>query len=92
MTLVGKDRRRLRSRAHPLDPVVIVGASGLTPSVLAEVDRALDDHELIKVRLASGDRAQRLDYIARICDELGAEQVQNIGRIAVLFRERVEES
>jgi len=79
-------RRKLRRIAHHLDPVVLVGEHGVSESVVAETRRALDDHELIKVRLHAGDRGTRqamTQALARACD---ADVVQRIGRIAVLFR------
>lgn len=84
----GKARRALRARAHALRPVVLVGAAGATPAVLAETDRALEAHELIKVRIAPGDRAERAAVAVRLAALAGAELVQTIGRVAVLYRER----
>lgn len=83
MTIDAKEKRALRARAHHLRPVVSVGAAGVTAAVLAEVGLALDHHELIKVRLASTERGERTEETRRICDELGADHVQSIGRIAV---------
>jgi len=77
----------LRARAHSLRPVVAIGNSGLTAAVLAEIDRSLKAHELIKVRVQGVDRAAREALSARICLELGAAPVQHIGSILVIFRE-----
>ncbi len=63
-----------------------MGAAGLTPTVLEEIDRALDDHELIKVKIVADDRPQRQELIQRICRENDAQLVQAIGKIALLFR------
>ena len=79
-------RRDLKARAHALDSVVLVGDAGLTPGVLAEIDRSLAAHELIKVRVTGDDRDARLAMRDRIVDELGAEPVQAIGKLLVLFR------
>ena len=77
----------MRARAHALKPVVIIGASGVSERVVAEVSRALDDHGLIKVRVNAEDRAHRRAFIDEICVACGADLVQTIGHIAVLFRE-----
>jgi putative YhbY family RNA-binding protein len=85
-------RRELRARAHKLDPVVLVGGSGLSTQVLTEIDRSLKSHELIKVRVAGADRAMREAILEEICRQTGAQAVQHIGKILVLFRENPETS
>jgi putative YhbY family RNA-binding protein len=85
-------RRELKARAHPLDPVVQIGGAGLSPAVLAEVDRGLKSHELIKVRVPGADRAEREAILEEICRRTGAQPVQHIGKILVLFRENLEPS
>lgn len=82
------ERKTLKARAHALDPVVIVGDAGLTPGVLAEVDRSLSSHELIKVRVAGDDREARLAMRERIALELGAAPVQTIGKLLVFYRQK----
>ena len=88
--LSGKQRRALRARAHHLNPVVSVGAAGLSDGVLAELDVALDGHELVKLRISADDRAQRKDLIDTLCRRANAELIQRIGHTAVLYRERPE--
>ena len=88
MSLSGKQRRQLRARGHGLSPAVTVGASGLTDSVRAEIERALLDHELIKIRLNEGDRADRNRTVKTLCEHTGADHVQSLGRTALLFRIR----
>jgi putative YhbY family RNA-binding protein len=85
------ERRALRARAHSLHPVVAVGHSGLTPTVLAEIDRSLSAHELIKVRVFSAERDQREALLAQICEAVDGAPVQHIGNILVVFREKPEE-
>ena len=85
-TLTPSDRRELKARAHALKPVVMIGNDGLTPAVVAEIDRALKSHELIKVRVAGDDRDARVACLAEICAQTGAQSVQHIGKILVLFR------
>lgn len=81
-----KELRQLRALAHPLRPVVTVAGNGLSASVLQELERALLDHELIKVKIAVGDRVQREALVAALCEQSGAQLVQRIGNIATLVR------
>ena len=85
-------RRELKARAHALDPVVFIGGAGLSPAVLAEIDRGLKSHELIKVRVNGADRPGREAILEEICRRTGAQSVQHIGKILVLFRENPEPS
>jgi putative YhbY family RNA-binding protein len=88
-SLTPAQRQALKGRAHGLAPVVLIGAGGLTPAVLAEIDRALAAHELIKIRVAGEDRAQRDTLLAEICERSASAPVQHIGKILVVYRERV---
>jgi RNA-binding protein len=85
------ERKALKAKAHKLDPVVHVGAKGLTDEVIAEIDRALHAHELIKVRAASLDRDAREEAFGRIAEKTGAQAVQHIGKVFVLFRKKKDE-
>ena len=80
------EREALRARAHKLEPVVMIGGKGLTDEVLAEIDRALTAHELIKVRAAGLEREAREEAFAAICRKTAAEAVQQVGKICVIFR------
>jgi len=84
------ERRALKARAHALDPVVLIGDSGVTNAVLAEIGRALAAHELIKVRAGGLDRGARELAIAEICERTGAAPVQAIGKVMVLWKENPE--
>ncbi|HST02338.1 MAG TPA: ribosome assembly RNA-binding protein YhbY [Usitatibacter sp.] len=90
MALTAKRRSELRAEAHKLNPVVIIGDKGLTDEVLAEIDRSLKAHELIKVRATAGDRDAREIWFEKICEALGAQEVQEIGKILVVYRENQE--
>lgn len=81
-----KTLRQLRALAHPLRPVVTVAGNGLSNAVLQEIERALSDHELIKVKIAVGDRVQRDTVVAALCEHSGAQLVQRVGNIATLIR------
>jgi putative YhbY family RNA-binding protein len=84
------ERKSLKARAHSLEPVVIIGGKGLTDEVLAEIDRALHAHELVKIRAAALEREERESALAAICEKTGAEPVQHIGKVLVLFRKSDE--
>jgi RNA-binding protein len=84
--LTPAERKALKARAHSLEPVVQIGAKGLTDEVIAEVDRALRAHELIKVRAGGLDRDQRDQVLDSICRSTHAEEVQHVGKVFVLFR------
>jgi RNA-binding protein len=81
-----KELRQLRAQAHSLKPVVTIAGKGLAPSVLEELNRALNDHELIKVKVAVGDREQREVLIGELCGQSDAYLVQRVGNIATLLR------
>jgi putative YhbY family RNA-binding protein len=89
--LTPKRRSELRAEAHKLAPVVIIGDKGLTDLVVAEIDRSLKAHELIKVRAFSDDRKARGEWMEAICERLGAQAVQQIGKVFVLYRENPKE-
>lgn len=80
-------RSALRARAHSLHPVASISQNGLSPAVLAEIDRGLKAHELIKVRVYGAERADRKALLAEICARLQAAPVQHIGNVLVVFRE-----
>lgn len=84
------ERRALRARAHHLHPVIMVGSAGLTPTVLHEIDIALNSHELIKIRVLGEDRLSREKLIGEICPALDASPVQHIGKMLVIYRPRPE--
>ena len=86
-----KRRSELRAEAHKLSPVVIIGDKGLTDEVIAEVDRSLRAHELIKVRAATDERDARAAWIEAICERLQAHAVQQIGKVFVIYRENPKE-
>lgn len=86
IALTPADRKALRARAHHLDPVVMIGDAGLSRAVLAEADRALGAHELIKIRVLGDDRAQRQTLLTEICSALGCAAVQSIGKLLVVYR------
>ncbi len=80
------DVRQLRGIGHKLKPVVTVAGKGLSDSVLAEIEAALERHELIKLRLAVGDREARAAVAEAVCERTGAELVQQVGSVILLLR------
>ena len=86
------ERKKLKARAHALDPIVHLGGKGLTEAVIAEIGRALDTHELIKVRAGSMERDAREAALAEICAQLAAQPVQHIGKVLVVYRKKPEDS
>ncbi|WP_105103418.1 YhbY family RNA-binding protein [Microbulbifer pacificus] len=86
MPLTADRKKALRTIGHNLKPVVTVAEKGMTEGVAEELNRALNDHELIKVKLAVNDRDARRELITELCQQSGAELVQEIGKIALIFR------
>ena len=80
-----KLKRKLRAIGHNLKPVVTVAGNGLSDGVLAELNRALDDHELIKVKIVA-DREERREIVDAIDEFESTEIVQTIGGVALVFR------
>lgn len=91
LSLTARQRALLKARAHSLEPVVQVGAAGASDSVIAEVDRALAAHGLIKVRLVGADRESRQVLTEELCARTGAQAVQQVGRVLVLWRQRPDD-
>lgn len=86
MSLTPKTKQALKSKAHALKPVVMIGNHGLSESVSREINRALNDHELIKIKVASTDREARLALLNQISVSQEAELVQAIGNIGIFYR------
>jgi RNA-binding protein len=87
MTILStKQKQFLKGLAHHLSPVVMLGGNGLTEGVLAEIDNALNHHELIKVKIAGADRETKQLIIDAIVRETQSSNVQTIGHILVLYR------
>ena len=89
MPLTQEQKKQYKSIGHHLKPVLTVADNGLTEGVLAELERALGDHELIKIKVNILDRESRLEAIAELCKAGKAELVQVIGKMALLYRKNV---
>ena len=86
MTLTRKQIVFLRGKAHPLSPVVSVGNAGLSDAIMAEIEIALDHHELIKIKLGVDDRDLRKKMCNEISNRSKSAVVQQIGKVAVFYR------
>jgi RNA-binding protein len=83
-----KERQALKAQAHKLEPVVTIGGKGLTDAVVAEIDFALKSHELLKIRAGAMDRHQRAEAFLAICERTGAEPIQHVGKVFVVYRKK----
>ncbi|UAA39891.1 ribosome assembly RNA-binding protein YhbY [Paraneptunicella aestuarii] len=90
MKLTNKQKQYLKGLAHALKPVVLVGGNGLTENVLTEIDNALSHHELIKVKVPSEDREEKKALMDAIVQQSGAEKLQVIGHMLVIYRQSDE--
>jgi RNA-binding protein len=90
MTLSNKQKQYLKGLAHSLKPVVQLGTNGLTEGVLAEIEGALNHHELIKVKVPSDDREEKALIMDAILRETGALKLQTIGHVLVIYRQSDE--
>lgn len=86
MALTGKQKNYLRGIAHSKNPIVTIGGKGLTGAVMKEVELALDQHELLKIKLPTNSKAEKVALLAQIIEKSNSEPVQLIGRVAVIFR------
>jgi RNA-binding protein len=90
--LTARERAHLKARAHALEPVVHAGHAGVTDALVAEVDRALTAHELIKVKVSVDDRPQRVAMGDEISARTGATVVHRVGKVLILWRPRPEDA
>ena len=90
--LTEHQKKHLRGLGHRLKPVLMIGEAGLSEGVRAEFEQTLEHHELIKVKVRVGDRAERDRLIRDLCTTGGAELVQRIGNTALVFRRNPEQN
>ena len=91
MPLKAAQKKIFRGQAHHLKPFVTVADKGLSESVVAEIERALNDHELIKIKLR-GDRDKRKEWVLGIATQCNAELVHSIGQVACFYRKNQEKT
>lgn len=82
-----KFKQQLKAKAHRLKPIIFIGNKGLSQSVINEINRGLEDHELIKIRIQETDRELRRELFNEICLAVEAHPVQLIGSIGVIYKE-----
>ena len=90
MNLTQNQKKYLRRLGHGLQPVVLIGQQGLTEAVIRETDAALAAHELLKVKARVGDRSLRDEVLSDLADRTGAELVQTIGNVGLLYKKNKE--
>lgn len=86
MTLTGKQKNYLRGIAHTMNPIVMIGGKGLTEAVMNEVELALNHHELVKIKLPSNSKSEKVALLAQITSQSNSQPVQLIGRVGVIYR------
>jgi len=86
MSLKNRAKQNLIAKAHTLHPVIIIGNQGVSAGVIQETDRALFDHELIKIRIPSGDKAEKTAMAEELAEKLQAECLKMIGNILIFYR------
>ena len=88
MILTEQQKKRLRGLGHKLKPVITVGTGGLSDSLLAEFESSLEHHELMKVKVSTGDRDERDTAIRALCEYSSAQLIQRVGNFGLLFRKK----
>jgi RNA-binding protein len=92
VVLTSRQRAALKARAHPLEPIVQIGRTGVQDAVVAAVETALTAHELIKVKFNDAERDEREAMADTLSERTGAAIVQRVGKIVVLWRPRPEDT
>ncbi|WP_019555915.1 ribosome assembly RNA-binding protein YhbY [Thiomicrorhabdus arctica] len=88
--LTNNQKKYLRGIAHGLNPMIMIGANGVTESLMAELESTLAHHEILKIKIASADRDERKEIVQHLVKESGALLVQTIGKICVIYRQNDE--
>ncbi len=92
MTLSTDQKKSLRSIGHKLNPIITVASKGITDNINDEIERALNDHELIKIKLICDDREDKPGLTQTICNEHGAQLVQTIGHVILIYRKAAKQN
>lgn len=91
-SLSNPQKKFLKGIAHNLNPMIIIGGNGVTDSLMAELETTLEHHELLKIKIAIGERDDRKKIVDYIIENTGALLVQTIGKTCVIFRQREKDS
>lgn len=86
MIITNTDKKKFRAIGHKLKPIVMIAQKGLSENIGAELNRALEAHELIKIKIAAGERDEKQTLTTEICKEFKAECIQSVGNIVLLYR------
>lgn len=86
MPLSNADKKRFKSIGHALSPIITIAQKGLTDTIKAEINRALTEHELIKIKVVTASRDDKAQLSSAICEEFKAECIQSIGHVLLLYR------
>lgn len=92
MSLSAVAKKALKAKAHHLDPIILIGHKGITPSLLQEIEIALNHHELLKVKAQQGSKEVCTDFATKIIAATSAELISIIGRVLVLYRKNHEKT
>ena len=92
LALPTKMKNSLKAKAHHLKPVITIGNNGVTENVIAETERALYDHELIKVKIHSNEKAERVEIIEDICNQTNAANINLVGKIGTIYKPSTKNS
>ncbi len=90
MSITQEQKKHFRTLGHKLNPLVTVAGKGLTENLQLEVDRALEDHELIKVKFSISDRELKKQMIRELCNVVEAQIIQEIGHVVLIYRPALE--
>lgn len=85
--LSNADIKYLKGIGHQLNPVVIIGGNGITPTIIEEIERALFDHELIKIKIPAGSKEARDAVVSQLAEATGSVAVTSIGRVCLLLKQ-----
>ena len=88
--LSNNQKKYLRGIAHGLNPMIIIGSNGVTKNLMEELESTLEHHEILKIKIAFGDRDERQEIVQHIINQTGALLVQSIGKICVIYRQKEE--
>ena len=86
MEISNARKKELRTIGHNLNPIIMIAEKGVTEAIEKEIERALEDHELIKIKININDPALRKEWAADICEKHRATLVQSIGKTALILR------
>lgn len=92
MTVNKQQLRFLKGKAHDLKPVIMIGQNGLSENLINELQQSLTHHELLKIKLPALEKNDRAELIEKLCELTGAEIIQQIGHVLVIFKQAVKKS